>query len=129
MDTKFKPCPFCGSEEENPYDHTPECYLRQLWSLIEGVSEPSREEFMKAWNTRHMPPCETCPQVDNRDSFIFHLLRAERTCRMEHNERKRGVYCSHCGKRMDSFVCNNYGDGTMEYAYPFCCKCGAKVVE
>lgn len=53
----------------------------------------------------------------------------ERTCRMEHNERKRGVYCSHCGKRMDSFVCNNYGDGTMEYAYPFCCKCGAKVVE
>lgn len=52
----------------------------------------------------------------------------ERTCRMEYNERKRGVYCSCCGKRMSSFVCNDYGD-EKEYTYPFCCMCGARVVD
>lgn len=66
---------------------------------------------------------------DEREEMDDMIFVPERTCRMEHNERKRGVYCSHCGKRMDSFVCNNYGDGTMEYAYPFCCKCGAEVMK
>lgn len=53
----------------------------------------------------------------------------ERTCRMEYNERKRGVYCSNCGERMDMYTCDQYGDGTIGYSYPFCCECGAMVVE
>ena len=57
------------------------------------------------------------------------LEEIERTCRMEFSERKRGVYCSHCGERMDIYTCDQYGDGTMGYSYPFCYKCGAKVVE
>lgn len=53
----------------------------------------------------------------------------ERTCRMEYNERKRGVYCSNCGERMDMYTCDQYGDGTIGYSYPFCCECGARVTE
>ena len=113
MDIKFKTCPFCGGEVVSPgaiyYSNGTNLFHfvnhKQDCILFGKVIDLLPHEF-EAWNTR-----------------------AERTCRMEHNERKRGVYCSHCGKRMDSFVCNNYGDGTMEYAYPFCCKCGAKMVE
>ena len=75
------------------------------------------------------------------DSWDFHdfedvaerladLIEPEnRTCRMEYNERKRGVYCSNCGERMDMYTCDQYGDGTAGYSYPFCCECGAKVVK
>ena len=121
MDIKFKTCPFCGGEAgadvldpficdgSFPNRYTGVVYCDKCGVHMLEVGETPKKALdraIEAWNTR-----------------------AERTCRMEHNERKRGVYCSHCGKRMDSFVCNNYGDGTMEYAYPFCCKCSAKVVE
>ena len=71
------------------------------------------------------------PQEDHTMMFgyLADLIEPERTCRMEYNERKRSVYCSNCGKRMDMYTCDQYGDGTIGYSYPFCCECGAKVVE
>lgn len=86
MASEMKPCPFCGSKEENPYDHTPECYLHMLWSLIEGISEPSREDLLQAWNTR-----------------------AERTVKLKDNghcpdcNRLVGTgerYCAYCGAKV-----------------------------
>lgn len=53
----------------------------------------------------------------------------ERTCRMEYDKSKRGVYCSHCGERMDVYTWEHHVDGTAGYLYPFCYWCGAKVVE
>ena len=53
----------------------------------------------------------------------------ERTCRMKYNKIKRGVYCSHCGERMDVYTWEHHVDGTAGYLYPFCYWCGAKVVE
>ena len=54
---------------------------------------------------------------------------AESTCRMEYNKIKRGVYCSHCGARMDVYTWEHHVDGTAGYLYPFCYWCGSKVVE
>lgn len=53
----------------------------------------------------------------------------ERTCRMEYDKIKRGVYCSHCGERMDVYTWEHHVDGTAGYLYPFCYWCGAKVVQ
>lgn len=53
----------------------------------------------------------------------------ERTCRMEYDNIKRDVYCSHCGARMNVYTWEHHVDGTAGYLYPFCYWCGAKVVE
>lgn len=53
----------------------------------------------------------------------------ERTCRMEYDKIKRGVYCSQCGERMDVYTWEHHVDGTAGYLYPFCYWCGSKVVE
>ncbi|MBR3690496.1 MAG: hypothetical protein IKL97_05310 [Eggerthellaceae bacterium] len=67
--------------------------------------------------------------MELKDRLADLIEPEERTCRMEFSERKRGVYCSHCGERMDIYTCDQYGDGTIGYSYPFCYKCGAKVVD
>ena len=51
----------------------------------------------------------------------------ERTCRMEHKEGTDCPFCSHCGTKMDAYTCE--WTEPMEYSYPFCYACGAKVVE
>lgn len=51
----------------------------------------------------------------------------ERTCRMEHREGTDCPFCSHCGTEMDAYTCE--WTEPMEYSYPFCYACGAKVVE
>lgn len=53
----------------------------------------------------------------------------ERTCRMEYDNSKHGVYCSHCGERMDVYTWEHHVDGTAGYLYPFCYWCGSKVVQ
>ena len=71
--------------------------------------------------------CEGC--FSKSLTRLADLIEPERTCRMEFNEEKCGVYCSYCGKRMSGFVCSYSSNGTKKYDYPFCCKCGAKVVD
>ena len=71
---------------------------------------------------------------DIEKAFIEDLLDLngyikERTCRMEYDKNKRGVYCSHCGERMDVYTWEHHVDGTAGYLYPFCYWCGAKVME
>lgn len=91
---ELKPCPFCGGKTEivvGLYNSWTDGYAVRCCNccLIFGahgrLGEPyewtciyeSEEEAIKAWNTRHQIPCETCPQIDNPDSFIFHLLQIE----------------------------------------------------
>lgn len=69
--------------------------------------------------------CATCPEIDNNDSFIFHLLqaerfentRAERMCKAIFIGTHRGyeprLYCSECATEL-------FGK--------YCPECGAKVV-
>ena len=98
MDIKLKSCPFCGSEKENPYSHTPGCYLRLIWLLVEGVYDPSEEELLKAWNTR-----------------------AERTCKQvitEYNDGLMPPFTAHCSECGDAWG----------YTPNYCPDCGAKVL-
>ena len=67
--------------------------------------------------------------VELKDRLADLIEPDERTCRMEYNKSKRGVYCSHCGERMDVYTWENHVDGTAGYLYPFCYWCGAKVVQ
>ena len=58
----------CTSEEECDgfgIEGCEGCFNRSLTRLADLI-EPEP------------PACEACPQMDNRDSFIFHLLHAER---------------------------------------------------
>lgn len=64
-------------------------------------------------------------------SNIFYLAdliepEPERTCRMESGKRGYPI-CSNCGEEMDAYTCE--WSEPMEYSYPFCYACGAKVVE
>ena len=80
--------------------------------------------------------CETCPQMDNPDSFIRHLMgcerkNAERTCR-NISDPPEGFLCSSCGwgdfaepshlLTTAKFTGNDRGPN-------HCPNCGAKVVD
>ena len=91
---ELKPCPFCGGKAEiveGYYDSFIDGYavMCRNCCLIFGAHGSlgeaykwmciyeSKEEAIDAWNTRYQIPCETCSQIDNPDSFIFHLLQIE----------------------------------------------------
>ena len=82
---ELKPCPFCGGtahievddiqEPEMFWHYSPRCddwgcLGHMFWFMYD-----SEAEAIEAWNTRHQIPCEMCSQIDNPDSFIFHLLQ------------------------------------------------------
>lgn len=113
---------------------------------------PTNEERQSiAENLRIMTVLEGCKYAEQfyellketvMDSWDFHEFgdvadrladliepEPERTCRMEYDNIKRGVYCSHCGERMDVYTWEHHVDGTAGYLYPFCYWCSAKVVE
>lgn len=58
-------------------------------------------------------------------NLLADLIEPERTCRMEHREGTDKPFCSNCGKEMDAYTCE--WTEPMEYSYPFCYACGAKV--
>ena len=98
--------------------------LRNFESLREQLRASPTCAFIDARRTKgYLDWKELC------DRLADLIEPEERTCRMEYNERKRGVYCSNCGERMDMYICDQYGDGTTAYSYPFCCECGARVTE
>lgn len=88
MENKLKPCPFCGGEAELQQEIGK--FFREAFIHYRVVCKDSRcrgasyntwvdkPEAIKAWNTRAVQPCETCSQINNPDSFIFHLLQGER---------------------------------------------------
>ena len=51
----------------------------------------------------------------------------ELTCQMV--SKSGGVYCSNCNERMDDYTCDWFFNEAMEYSYPYCYNCGAKVVK
>ena len=64
-------------------------------------------------------------------SNIFYLAdliepEPERTCRMEPGKRGYPI-CPNCGEEMDAYTCE--WSEPMEYSYPFCYACGARVKE
>lgn len=66
-------------------------------------------------------------------ALIDELLRLngyvpEKTCRMEYSKERGGVFCSNCGEEMNAYTCEWYDAEPIEYSYPFCYECGAKVV-
>lgn len=106
MTSELKPCPFCGSEDENPLKHQGGCYVRMLYELVIQAMLPgdrdimhTKEQMREAWNTR-----------------------AECTCRnFGGEEGTNGEYydfaCGSCGFKCDGPTDPNY-----------CPNCGAKVV-
>lgn len=72
----------------------------------------------------------TAEQIEKiKADVLKELKQPDRTCRMEYDKSKRGVYCSHCGERMDVYTWEHHVDGTAGYLYPFCYWCGSKVVQ
>lgn len=53
------------------------------------------------------------------------FIEPERICRMEYREGTDKPFCSNCGEEMDAYTCE--WTEPMEYSYPFCYACGAKV--
>lgn len=82
--------------------------------------------------------CATCPEIDNNDSFIFHLLqaerfdntRAERTCTFSKHEKISYPYptCSACGYVADWHECEPYGYSGYKYEKNYCPNCGSRVI-
>lgn len=89
---------------------------KQQEEIFERVMETCREEGL----IEVPQTCETCPQIDNRDSFIFHLLQAERherTCRNT-AVTPLAFKCGKCGW-FDKNRCD----------FNFCPNCGCRVKE
>ena len=71
---ELKLCPFCGGKALI-HTYFDEGYVIECNHCdAKSAGKESIEEAIEAWNTRLQIPCEMCPQIDNPDSFIFHLL-------------------------------------------------------
>jgi len=50
---KLKPYPFCGSEESEWIEHSPDCYLYKIVRQVEsGCTAYCKESCEESWNTR-----------------------------------------------------------------------------
>ena len=50
---KLKPYPFCGSEESEWIEHSPDCYLYKIVRQVEsGCTAFCKESCEESWNTR-----------------------------------------------------------------------------
>ena len=94
--SELKPCPFCGGESEVVelesvylYGFVARCANEDCIIVAETDMCPTEAEAVEAWNTRAERTCETCPQMDNPDSFIRHLM-GRGTCELE--ELARDMY-------------------------------------
>ena len=71
---ELKLCPFCGGKASMRVYFKGRVGVECDYCGVRGLVKDTREEAIKMWNTRLQIPCEMCPQIDNPDSFIFHLL-------------------------------------------------------
>ena len=77
---ELKPCPVCGATKglyilEDYHEFEWYAFCDNCKTSLCNENAQTKEDAIKYWNTRHQIPCETCPQIDNPDSFIFHLLQ------------------------------------------------------
>ena len=98
-------------------------HLSYTWHMGE---KPSPEQAVEVTLGRS---CASCPEMDNPDSFISHLVTAERYERgechavweadaMTEDERVGEYVCSECGE--------TFGDGHGEFPR-YCPNCGRRV--